>query len=236
LDGGGFGRFRGGSGIQTLFLVENTDNLVVGAVATPGEVFPAQGAMGGYPGAANYKQVYADTNFHELVAQKKSIPFFEGDDPEHPDYTKMMRGRLIKVPGQHPVYPRKRGDLISQLSLSGGGFGDPLDRKPEYVAQDLALQVTSKRAAKKVYGVAVNSEGGVDWERTGNLRDEIRELRKTRGIPAKEYISHYRDKISEGGIPANPKQALNLSLKNSQRFRELFVSFWGLGENFKEIP
>lgn len=122
MDGGGFGKFRGGSGIHSLFLVENTDNLVVGCMATQGKVFTAQGSMGAYPGACNYKHIYADTNFHELVKERKPIPFFEGDHPEHPDYTEMMKGTLIRLAGQHPVYPRKRGDLVNQFSLSGGGL------------------------------------------------------------------------------------------------------------------
>jgi acetone carboxylase alpha subunit len=235
VDGGGFGKYRGGSGIQTLFVVENTDKLDVGAVATPGEVFSAQGTMGGYPGASNYKYAYADTNFRELIEKRRPIPFFEGDDPEHPDYTKVMQGQLIRLPAQHPVYTRKRGDLISQLSLSGGGFGDPTERKPEDVASDLALKVTSRRAAEKVYGVAVTEKGDVDQERTGKLREEIREARKNRGIPAKEYIGQCRRRILEGDLPAIPKKALNMGMGNSQKFRDQFISFWGLDKDFKQI-
>jgi len=236
MDGGGFGKYRGGSGIHSLFVVENTDNLDVGAVASPGEVFVTQGSMGGYPGATNYKHVYADTNFHELLKNKKPIPFFEGDDPERPDYTRMMKGKLIRLPGQHPVYLRKRGDLVSQFSLSGGGFGDPIDRNPEDVARDLAFQVTSRRAAEKVHGVIVSENGEVDEEKTRKLREKIRAARKNRGIPAKEYIRQYQEKILKGELPANPKKSLNLGMRNSEKFYKEFISFWGLEEDFKQIP
>jgi acetone carboxylase alpha subunit len=236
MDGGGFGKFRGGSGIHSLYLVENTDNLVVGCMATQGKVFTAQGSMGAYPGTTNYKHIYRDTNFHELVEKRKPIPFFEGDDPEHPDYTKTMKGELLRLAGQHPVFPRKRGDFVNQFSLSSGGFGDPIDRKPEYVARDLAWKVTSRRAAEKVYGVAVSEDGQVDEDKTGRLREEIRELRKKRGIPARDYVDQYKGKMLKGELLARPKKCLNLSIKNSEKFRKEFIAFWGLGEDFKQIP
>jgi hypothetical protein len=96
--------------------------------------------------------------------------------------------------------------------------------------------VTSGRVAEKVYGVVVTESGDVHQERTGKLREEIREARKNRGIPAKEYIGRCRRKLLEGDLPAVLKKALNLSMGNSQKFRDTSFSFRGFNKEFKQIP
>ncbi|WP_256301624.1 hypothetical protein [Haloarchaeobius salinus] len=65
-----------------------------------------------------------------------------------------------------------------QLSWGGGaGLGDPIDRDPERVREDVANGYISHEMDRSTYGVAVDGEGidaEVDAEATEARREEIR--------------------------------------------------------------
>jgi N-methylhydantoinase B len=71
---------------------------------------------------------------------------------------------------QHP------GDVFEHTWSGGGGFGDPIDRDPGLVYADVQTGAVSERAAREIYGVALNG-AGPDLEETDNLRKEIRRER-----------------------------------------------------------
>lgn len=76
--------------------------------------------------------------------------------------------------------PVKPGDTFSRPSAGGGGFGDPLEREPQAVCDDVADGYVSVERALKDYGVvacevdAELSEYEVDPEGTRRERDRIR--------------------------------------------------------------
>jgi N-methylhydantoinase B len=51
----------------------------------------------------------------------------------------------------------------------GGGYGDPLDRDPKRVIEDVLDEYVSAKAARDLYGVIVDGQGG--WEPTEARRD-----------------------------------------------------------------
>jgi N-methylhydantoinase B len=70
----------------------------------------------------------------------------------------------------------KEGDYVLFGSNGGGGFGNPLERDPELVYEDVADELISIKKAREVYGVAVykeDSEYKMDWEETKKLREEL---------------------------------------------------------------
>lgn len=82
--------------------------------------------------------------------------------------------------------PVKEGDRFERPSAGGGGLGDPLDRDPEAVLEDIADgYVTIERAALD-YGVVVEevdaelAEYRIDADATTTLRDEQRGARAAR--------------------------------------------------------
>ncbi|MEM6761459.1 MAG: hydantoinase B/oxoprolinase family protein [Pseudomonadota bacterium] len=71
------------------------------------------------------------------------------------------------------------GDVISYFSPSGGGYGDPLEREPEKVLDDVLDGFISPEHARKDYGVVLahTDDGygwGLDHEATAFLRSERR--------------------------------------------------------------
>jgi N-methylhydantoinase B len=79
-----------------------------------------------------------------------------------------------------PVGP---GDMFTRPSAGGGGFGDPLDRDPEAVKEDVADDYVSVDRARKDYGVVVREVDAdlalyeVDEEATAEERERIRSQR-----------------------------------------------------------
>jgi N-methylhydantoinase B len=85
--------------------------------------FPPWGVDGGREGSVNYVEV---------------VPA-DGSAPRR-------FGKVARMPLQ-------AGDLIRLVTGTGGGHGDPREREPELVAEDLADGIITKREAREVYGI-----------------------------------------------------------------------------------
>ena len=63
------------------------------------------------------------------------------------------------------------GDVLRLEMPGGGGWGDPLDRDPLRVLDDVVAEKVSQRRAEDVYGVVIGKGGrAVDGEATERLR------------------------------------------------------------------
>jgi N-methylhydantoinase B len=60
----------------------------------------------------------------------------------------------------------------------GGGWGDPFDRDPAMVAEDVAEGLVSAAAARKHYGVVLRGNMSLDQPGTTRLRNRLRSERK----------------------------------------------------------
>ena len=93
-----------------------------------------------------------------------------------------LNGSLVRNPGQaseESWYSKvtgsqlKAGDSLQITVPSGGGYGDPLDRDPKLVRDDVLDEFTSRELAAQDYGVVLVGEGfdlAVDLEATTTLR------------------------------------------------------------------
>ncbi len=70
------------------------------------------------------------------------------------------------------------GDVVHIGSGGAGGWGDPLERDPQAVLQDIRRGFVSREAAERLYGVVL-ADGGLDSDATVRLRAEL-----ARGRPA----------------------------------------------------
>jgi N-methylhydantoinase B len=62
------------------------------------------------------------------------------------------------------------GEKIFIKAGGGGGYGDPHDRDPERVREDVKNGYVSREAAREEYGVAIAEDGDINWDETESLR------------------------------------------------------------------
>jgi len=68
-----------------------------------------------------------------------------------------------------------KGDRVLIRCAGSGGYGDPLDREPERVLQDVVDGYVSAQAARSLYGVVLAGTGrGFDKAATSVLRQRMR--------------------------------------------------------------
>ena len=166
-DGGGAGKFAGGVGVEaTVKLHDAPEEKIKGvAFGVAGLRNSGVGMFGGYPGAPSLLTLLEGTRVNELLAAHQCIddlPVLEGE-PRLLPYCEFDLGK----------------DDVLYLRLgSGGGYGDPLDRDPEAVAESLLNGRISRAAAEDIYGV-VMEEGtsNLDEAATRQLRASLRDGR-----------------------------------------------------------
>jgi acetone carboxylase alpha subunit len=232
-DGGGFGRFRGGSGTYSIYLVKNSSKLDVGSFGVA-PIHSAPGLMGGYPSPVQYVCRLDGSNLRELIERQAALPHGEGVDPAEPEVTRLVEGKLTTFLGGSAV-PRQLNeyDLWIQTSGDGGGYGDPLDRDPSLVAHDLENGVTTTRTATDVYGVVLADDGTPDLERTEDRRAELRRRRLARAVPAQQYKRQMRERLLDRELPEHTRDMFSDVLAASAGFRTRFTEFWDLPDDFE---
>lgn len=148
---GGFGRFRGGNSAEMAVTLRGT---AVGdaIIMTHGAEVPnSVGLFGGWPGTT------VEQRFSTKEERERGLP------PR----------RMGPKPGHVTMHP---GDVFSVTWQGGGGWGDPLDRQPDAVGDDVRSDLLSETTAAEVYGVVVTGDG-VDLEATARRRADIRRAR-----------------------------------------------------------
>src|SRR5581483_9921506 len=87
--------------------------------------------------------------------------------------TSLVGGELEYLPQKCETL-QEPGDVFEHTWSGGGGFGDPIDREPERVAEDVRNDAVSTAAARDIYGVVLDASGGVDTDATERRREAIR--------------------------------------------------------------
>jgi N-methylhydantoinase B/oxoprolinase/acetone carboxylase alpha subunit len=238
-DGGGFGRFRGGNGIHSLYLLGKGSRIEMGSFGSA-PIFSTAGLMGGYPGSPLRVWVGRNTKIQQLIEAGGQLPNGEGENPSEPDFVRMLGGEWEYVPGQnYAARALPENSVFSVVSGDGGGFGDPILRDPAGILDDLAKGVTTLRTSHDVYGVVVvtaaDGTRSVDEAATTARRAEIRAQRLQRGIPAAQYRVQARQRIVDGDLPIPAKALYRDVMRISAKWRREFTTFWDLPEDF-EVP
>jgi N-methylhydantoinase B len=75
-------------------------------------------------------------------------------------------------------YELRKNDVVSIRSGGGGGWGDPLERDPNLVLQDVINEYISIDDAKNIYGVIIDPDTmTIRWEETKELRERLKSKR-----------------------------------------------------------
>jgi N-methylhydantoinase B len=145
-DSGGPGKYRGGPAHERAVVPHagGTDHFTAVVIPGTGEQVPGtSGVSGGYPGATSAHRVFRQGNIGELPW---SLEATTGEQVED------ARSAAVPVSAEDILYLRAEG---------GGGYGDPLDREPGLVLEDVQLGIVSNGAARDTYGVVLD-EGNAE--------------------------------------------------------------------------
>jgi N-methylhydantoinase B len=82
--------------------------------------------------------------------------------------------------------PLKAGDMVRIETAIGGGFGNPLERDPKLVAEDVREGYLPREDAEAAYGVVLDDALEVDEAATEALREELTPV-GAGSHPARDY-------------------------------------------------
>ncbi|MCI0810661.1 MAG: hypothetical protein J4O10_03860, partial [Chloroflexi bacterium] len=72
----------------------------------------------------------------------------------------------------------KKGDLVRIHTAGGGGWGDPLERQPDLVLDDVLDGFVSVESARKSYGVVIDPVTvAIDQRGTAAMRKDLQSSR-----------------------------------------------------------
>lgn len=95
-------------------------------------------------------------------------------------------------------FPMSAGDTFYYELGGGGGWGDPLERDPLAVLEDVIDEYVSIEAAGKYYGVVIDEKSmSVDQKGTETLRVRIRKDREQMKREKKEVVAYLSPKWKE---------------------------------------
>jgi N-methylhydantoinase B len=107
--------------------------------------FPPHGLFGGKPGAPSMNLINPDT-------ERRLLPVL------------LTRPEILNT-----------GDVYRHIMAGGGGFGDPLERDPELVLQDVMEEKNTVAHARDQYGVVFDTAAcKIDTRATLRLRNEMK--------------------------------------------------------------
>ena len=233
-DSGGFGKYRGGSGFESTWLVCHSDNVLMANLGFS-SVYPCPGIMGGYPSPSSYLNFARDTNVKELIRKKAPLPHWEGQDPENPLLKQLVQAKEMKIGADALLFssPFSPYDVFSHFYTGAGGYGDPLNRDPKLILKDLRDGHTTHRAAREAYGIVYDPEAmEIDEAQTRALRKQKRAERLQRAVPVADFKRRERERILNGDMDDSVKDAYRSSFKLSENFRNEFIRYWDLPADF----
>ncbi|MDP6824706.1 MAG: hydantoinase B/oxoprolinase family protein [Dehalococcoidales bacterium] len=145
------------------------------------ELIPDSEGAGKFRGGLGLRRDYRFRD-HEanvtILADTAKFPargIFGGRDGRTARYLLNPCGKNFRDVGSKSTFYAGPTDIVSMQTPGGGGCGDPREREPTAVLDDVRCSKTSLDRAREVYGVVINPESwSVDLKETSRLR-------KTRG-------------------------------------------------------
>lgn len=166
IDSGGAGKHRGGLSVMVAFGPHKTEKLLFKGINAAGtDQSNASGIDGGYPGGGSQVILIHDADTEQWLHQAE-VPI---------GYLEMGKGMTYltsKSDGQLGTR-----DLLLFYPPGGGGYGDPLDRDPQRVKEDVLNKAVSAEWARKHYGVVLNENLEIDETQTHQERQQILQRR-----------------------------------------------------------
>ncbi len=188
-DSCGAGRNRGGAGAVQQWMIHKVPEMISLCMGNGSKVPLGQPLFGGY----------ASTPIPGISVRKADLlkRMKEGDPDLVLDHRAILENRNIGGEWKLELIARtpnlfSEGDLLFGFSGGGPGYGDPLERDPQSVVEDLKKNVISGWTASNVYKVALDSDSRkIAQASTQELRAQERKARLQRGRPYDVFIKEW---------------------------------------------
>ncbi|WP_211170795.1 hydantoinase B/oxoprolinase family protein [Parazoarcus communis] len=231
---GGYGKYRGGCGFETLRMVWNAQDWTMFFMGN-GFMNSDWGMMGGYPSATGYRFEAHKTGLEQRIAIGDSLPLGGDLDPDNPDYERHIDATASVKRDKQCITTEDcyaNHDLYLNYLRGGPGFGDPIDRDPKAIENDLNQTFLLPEYAQKVYGAVFTQDAKgvftVDAAKTQARRAEIRKERLARALPTREWMKEERERIVNKHAAVQVKHMFATSFALSEKFTQQFKDFWSL--------
>jgi len=191
LDGGGSGKFNGGTGSFRIYMIYGSQDCSVSY--SPYSRLPeGVGLFGGNPaGIGGVRAVYHTAGPALLQRLKTGQYPMQPDQIDSGDWGTIAHPAEIKGRVNLPEFT-----IVADFVGGGGGYGDPIEREPDMVAKDVRRGIVSPRIAEKIHGVVlIQSSLAPDNIATLKRRQEIREERIREGKPFSGTTSSLSDAV-----------------------------------------
>ncbi|HXQ53743.1 MAG TPA: hydantoinase B/oxoprolinase family protein [Stellaceae bacterium] len=169
-DSGGPGRWRGGLSAESCFIPHNTDCVVQDTLSSGNAIPTSTGMMGGYPGTTNIYRFVRGSDILEHLARRDMV-----------DDIAQVKGEVVTLGLRQENFEQHASDVYAVVWTAAGGFGDPMERDPEHVLEDVLAGAVTRASARDIYGVVLGADAAsLDRAATEALRQSVRRGRVER--------------------------------------------------------
>jgi N-methylhydantoinase B/oxoprolinase/acetone carboxylase alpha subunit len=191
-DSSGPGLYRGGSGGVQLWMIHKVPELISLCMGNGSKVPLGQPLFGGY----------ASSPIPGISVRKADLleEMQKGNSKINLDLRSILEQGSIQGQWNYELIARtpklyQEGDLLFGFSGGGPGYGDPLEREPEAVLEDLRKNIVSPWTAENIYRIAYDPERRrLDSGKTKLQREEERKSRLERGKSYEDFHLEWNKK------------------------------------------
>ena len=229
----GHGKYRGGIGNTSTFLVLDPGvfSMTRSTASVAMTTHCGVGLFGGYPAPGTFDVTAHDTNMREQMARSAPYPRDPVELRQYVADGRLQAGRLDVCRSDTAPIEMGDGDIYSVASAAGGGWGDPIERPPELVEDDLNQGVVTVDVALQVYAVVANhDQDGGEWRVDGPATDEARrQVRRDRlaAMPVRAWWDGQRSRLRKGEL-IKPVRDMHRDCMRFDKYRAEFEGFWQL--------
>jgi N-methylhydantoinase B len=164
-DMGGAGRYRGGTSLGLAYVPHDAPEPIAIRTLAAGVSFPNNlGLSGGEPGGTIRYEMYRES---DITFPGERLPADVEDI-----------GGIRELLDFKGGTQQAMGDALVVRCSSSGGYGDPIEREPEQVAEDVRNGYVHAETANRVYGVVLDADGQPDDEASATRRQQIIDERR----------------------------------------------------------
>jgi len=198
------------------------------------------GMFGAYPSWPDRPSYAIDTNIKELIDAQKPLVHERGD-PDDPQLARNISARVMETNAVAPfVTPEQlhEYDVVIHPISGAQALGDPIERDPQLVLSDLNKGWTRDWVAADVHGVAATydastKEWSLDEAATERRRAEVREQRKQRSVPFREWWRQERERVmAKENMASAVTDMWRTSMELSPEYGRELRAFWRLPDDF----